>query len=209
MTRFHASIIVAFVGCAGALGCGNPLDDDTPEPAGSAIDPIINGTGVSVDTIGTPCLYGCTFSSGICTGTMLTSTWMLTAHHCVAKGDAVTGGTVRTDITAHLKGGSSVAPDWVVLHPTLDVALVKFTNPLLDANNQPMTGNRLWRGNVLSSVVNPVYTQGWGANAITSCGPNLGSGEGVLRSGMETVLEGTPGGFVVVPSQPNRQITFL
>ncbi len=175
--------VLAALSMAATVGCG-----EMPNGIQSNNDGIINGNTVSADTIGTPYVSILMMDSPTphhCTGTLIRADWLLTAHHCVTENQQITGGTAVPpgNVTAHiLNGGNTPAGRLIVRHPTLDAALVKLTTPPTApslatypnwfslASEGPMASQSFW-------------TQGWGANAITSCSTNPGStGAGTLRS---------------------------
>ncbi len=127
LKTLHSPVLktAALAGLLGAVGCGNAADDGV----GQEREPIINGTNVSTDVIGTPYL---TMTNGpsprYCTGTVIRSDWVLTAHHCVSQNSERIGGNPiqPSQFTAHiLNGNNTPSGTLIVRHPTLDVALVK------------------------------------------------------------------------------------
>ncbi|HXU61245.1 MAG TPA: trypsin-like serine protease [Polyangia bacterium] len=149
-------------------------------------DAIINGNTVSADTIGSPYLtMSNPLLTGHCTGTLIRSDWLLTAHHCVTQNAQTTGGTAiqPSEINAHvLNGGNTPSGRLIIRHPTLDAALVKLTAPAT-APSLATYPNWFALASEGSMVSQSFWTQGWGANAITSCAVPPGStGAGVLRS---------------------------
>jgi hypothetical protein len=170
-------------------------------------DPIINGTPVGNDTIGTPGVF--TPANGSCTGTMIRKDWLLTARHCVAgtTPDWVDVSIVGTGIT---KSGTRV-----VLHPAdplgadLDVALVKMEAPVVDGNGNSFT-NPLYVGAIGSLILQApsLYLQGRGDNVVTTCTVDggTGTGSGTLRSGTVLVNQlASASQYRMVPTSPNYQ----
>jgi hypothetical protein len=185
MTRTTQSVRFALILCSFVtVGCGgSPLD----EPVDITPDEIIGGTDVSSDGNGSPriTVFLPAGATGTCTGTMLTPRWMLTAHHCVTKEAVVTGGTAvnPSDVSASLLNGSNLTTgSLIVLHPTLDVALVRLSTALLTATGKSFV-NHLYRGSADSLVSQTLFTQGWGNKVITQCAPTpMGTMSGTLRS---------------------------
>ena len=195
----HVSLLLCALG-AGA--CGSTDDPGARrDHLTTSSDEIIGGTPVSTDAIGTVEISSP--QTSYCSGTMLTPTWLLTAHHCVTIGALRTGGTAvnPTILQAHLKGGPNF-PNAVqiVRHPTLDVALVRLSQPPTDATGKVFT-NRLYRGSSAGLVAQTLSTQAWGSNAITQCTPpSSGSGQQVLRSANLQIAELTGSEYKVIPT---------
>jgi hypothetical protein len=198
---------VFIAGCAlSVLSCGN-LSDQGGTDVETTADPIINGTPVGNDTIGTPGVF--TPANGSCTGTMIRKDWLLTARHCVAgtTPDWVDVSIVGTGIT---KSGTRV-----VLHPAdplgadLDVALVKMEAPVVDGNGNSFT-NPLYVGAIGSLILQApsLYLQGRGDNVVTTCTVDggTGTGSGTLRSGTVLVNQlASASQYRMVPTSPNYQ----
>jgi len=157
---------------------------------------IINGTTVTTDTVGTP-LVSLTdpLLTTACSGTIIRSDLLLTAHHCVTQHASSTGGTpiAPGNLKAQILNGSSATGRFIVRHPTLDVALVKLTN----APTGPGGGvysNWIYLGSNATQVSQTVLSQGWGVNVVTQCTPTvIASGGRVLRSAFLTVASLLPG----------------
>lgn len=62
--------------CVAAVASGDPAPDPAPGPA-----PIIGGTSTTVGQY--PAVVALTVGSGICTGTLIDRSWVLTAAHCL------------------------------------------------------------------------------------------------------------------------------
>src|ERR1700687_5225059 len=83
----YASLIAYILG---AIGCS---DHQSGLPGGEgktahAVEPIFNGISVVTDDHGTVEVQNI---SGFCSGTVLASNWVLTAHHCVSLAASFTG----------------------------------------------------------------------------------------------------------------------
>src|SRR5262249_7626067 len=96
MIRLNRTHVASLLCGLGLVSCGGAAEStaDTSEP-------VINGTPVATDNIGTPVLSISNApnppnpsQSWGCSGTMLNSTWVLTAHHCVTINNLTTGGTI-------------------------------------------------------------------------------------------------------------------
>jgi hypothetical protein len=148
-----------------------------------------------------------------CTGTMVASRWMLTAHHCVTQEiggvGQITGGTAIApgNLTARLNGGTNVATGvLIVRHPTLDAGLVLLnTAPLTGAGQSRI--NRFYRGSTSALVSQSFYTQGWGNNSITQCTPGFGgSGFGTLRTATLSIASMIDAGHFNITPNGSGQI---
>jgi hypothetical protein len=192
-------------GCAlSAPACGGLPDEDGTDVV-TETDPIINGTTLTSDTIGTP-IYN---AAQQCSATMIRKDWMLTAQHCLRWPDGRLNnpGDVLAGMVNHAPTQPGVR---IVRHPSLDVALVQLAGPLTDNSGQSFT-NPIYVGPASSLVSKPVYIQGWGDNVITSCTPEGGSGTGsvVLRSMTAAVNQlPNPKEYKILPNFPAGQIPF-
>jgi hypothetical protein len=178
------------LGVSGLVACGD-LDgvDDSIQTTSQSI---LNGTPVSVDSLGTPKLS--LPGNGTCSATLLSDRWLLTAHHCATVEDVRTGGTPLNpaSITATLLNGSSAKGAAVFLHPSVDVALVQLDASLLNGAGVPFA-NPLFLGSATSLVNGAVHCQGWGV-------VSLGQGSGVLRSATMVVTSASTSSFTVPPN---------
>jgi hypothetical protein len=158
-------------------------------------DPIINGTRVISDTIGTPHV---TTPVSNCSGTLLADHWLLTAHHCVTNEVVATGGTAinAASVTATMLSGASTTGAQVFLHPTLDVALVRLAGSLTNAFGHPFA-TPLYNGTSSSLVSGFVFMQSWGLNAAS--GGSVG-----LRFGSLGPITPTATGFFGFPNSAGQ-----
>jgi hypothetical protein len=194
-------------GCVlSALSCGD-LSGQGGTDVETKGDPIVNGTVVSSDAVGTPAVLSP--ANGTCTGTMIRKDWLLTARHCVAGSDWV-------DATISGSGMTQTGTR-IVLHPAtlgldLDVALVKMDGPVVDVNGHSFT-NPLYVGPIsyLVSQAPSVYLQGRGDNVVTTCDADggTGTGSGTLRSGSALVNQiWNASQYRLVPAFPTWQGPF-
>jgi hypothetical protein len=174
------------------------------ETTASSSEAIIDGTPVASDTLGSAMLWycpngtsGCTFTAGSatrgCSGTMVADRWFLTAQHCVSTDESYSGGTAvnASDLLVWSADGSTSATGvQVVLHPTLDVALVQLSGPIESGGYDMCTP--VWTGATASLVGTNVYCQGFGINNVAQQ-----SGYGTLRSAIMTVAEADPEGMLL------------
>lgn len=161
----HPSTLVklGLLGLASTLACAGCVADASPsgEDPGRTEEPIINGTPVPVDLLGSPKL-----SVG-CSSSILAPTWLLTAHHCLTNEVVTTGGTPVNafSVTATMSDGSTAVGLEVFLHPTADVALLELAAPI---NTAPAYQSRLiWNQGASTLLGRSIYCQGWGDNTFT------------------------------------------
>src|SRR5688572_26362313 len=160
---------LALSACGGADGVG--AEDEVSQ---SQVEPIINGTSVSADTLGTLKV------NSNCSGTLLSDRWLLTAKRCTTV-EGVPGGTPldpETMVVKHLDG-STAHGTLVFRHPSVDVALLRLDQSFLNARSLPFS-NPLFLGSATSLVDGSVFCQGWGKKTAAE-------GTGVLRSAVMTV----------------------
>lgn len=181
---------------SGLVACGSVDGSaDWNEAVDSNEESIINGTPVTTDSLGTPMLVA---GGSLCSSTLLSDRWLLTAHHCVTNEGVTTGGTPiqAASITVTQLGGATAHGTQVFLHPTLDVALVHLDSSFLNASGRPFA-NPLYLGSGYSLVPGPLYCQGWGRNT-------FGGGSGVLRSATLTVEAGNTRWFRLKPNSAGQ-----
>ncbi len=158
----HPPIVscVAFTLLASA--CTEPIDDDSLDDTTQAI---IAGNPASAD--GGYVLLD--LPSGICSGTMISREWVLTARHCFDLPLPAPSGTIIR------LGAQAIPAAEVIRHPTLDAALVRASSALM-IGSPPITGfdRGLWRGTAASLVGRLTQCVGYGLNDID--GPDVGGG---------------------------------
>jgi hypothetical protein len=192
--------------------CGAPPDQDGAGVE-KVVDDIINGTTVTVDNVGTPLIsMSDPMLHGNCSGTLIKSDWLLTAHHCVTQGELSTGGTAIQpgELSAQILNMTQTAVGRLILrHPTLDVALVKLDRTLIPQGQSSSFPNWIYLGSDAPLAPSTtLYTQGWGVTGITSCNPLKWSGTVALRSANQLINSANnPSIFSVVPNS-SGQIAF-
>ena len=201
-TRLGGSLASALI-AAGLCNCGAQPDTEVESPDNMATvsTDIINGDTVTTDSIGTPWLFNSVIPTvnpakhGLCSSTLLSDRWLLTAHHCVTNDGSMNGPSVSaSSLTATLQNGSSAIGTDLYIHPSSDVALVKLNQSLLSSTGRPWaTPMFLGRSSDLNGPFQTVYCQGWGLNTYTD-------GWGTLRSAQIQVSQAESDGFTIIPT---------
>ena len=187
-----------------AAGCAD-LNEAAIGPADGQLsnvnEPILNGTPVGTDVIGSLAVYNSITGMG-CSAAVLSDRWIVTAHHCVSGDGQSTGSPV-----APSQIGIIVNNAWVYsgvsisVHPTSDVALVKLDQAQLDANGHPR-GTPLFLGRSSDLNGQTLYCESSGDNTLSH------TGWGTLRYGYSRVYQLSEDGFRVLPSGNPGTIPF-
>jgi hypothetical protein len=187
-----------------AAGCGDTLAGDE---TGSIEEPIVNGTNVTTDLIGTPKFLN-NYNGGTCTSTLLRDRWLLTAYHCVSIDGATKNPPAPLSSFEAWVGNTKATvarifyPGLPAQVPTMDVALVKLASalPAPPGHAEPWD-IPLFSGSSSSLVGNSYYCQGWGYNTCNQ------QGLGVLRSAVLPVTSSDATGFTITPNQFGQTTT--
>jgi hypothetical protein len=183
--------IVAAMAALGAVSCAPEQEQQEPqEQINQQESPIINGTTVTSDGIGFARLkfLNAAGKGGRCSGVALAPQWVLTAKHCPA--------TVNNDpaSTTAISFGTRDLPvpitvSNVFVHPTVDAALIRLSQPLPQAwITFPLGGvvyipsfvnNTIWNG-PLSAMPGFGSLRCFGYGAFTTDSTNYQ--DGILRT---------------------------
>jgi len=190
-------VTVVLLSASASWGCGSAPDStDSTDLQGDlhqVQEPIYNGTTVTTTGLGYPYVFTKKDASGLgslCSSTLLTNNWILTAKHCNVAINAADP-SYTTQIV--MDNGTSVqqarVATQIVLHPNWDIALVKVNTPF-DMNGSPGFPNyfgfakRMYPWNDLLNQ--SVTGWGFGNNAVSN---GAGTGAGVFRKGVMSVSQ--------------------
>lgn len=139
---------------------GQPAHSSAKHGGGGPSPSIISGDIISAEGSGTVLIS----SNGlVCSGTLVTNTWVITAAHCGL--DINTPGNIAVTMGSQTSTGA-----YAVNHPSLDFGLVRLTTAF--RMNSSDTGFRvpLYTGTTASLATKTLRCRGYGCNAYTSTG---------------------------------------
>jgi hypothetical protein len=181
----RTSRLVRHIVCT-SLALVAPACVGLPEDDASTGQPILNGAPGSATTTGVVLVQR---PGGLCSATLLTNNWAVSAAHCFTAAEVSDPSRVTVSLGAVTQRGAEV-----LLHPTLDVAMVRLAAP------HTMNGStRGWEANFFAGplVGRTVRCMGYGRNTYTD-------GSGTLRQADVRVVMSTqspdPNLFTVVPN---------
>ncbi len=182
---FQLACLLWVLGCQqAAAGMGGSIN------YGVSVKPIINGTELNPNESGFASITNLR-TNGLCSGTLLTNDWVLTVGHAMSESDPY---TIQM-------GNQSARPSRIIVHPNLDVALMRLANPM--RMNGSSTGHRreIYSGSLPSLKGKSVQCYGYGQGA-------LAGGAGTLRTA--TLQINSTGRYVyIIEPNDNDQILFL
>ncbi len=173
LTRARASLTGGMLLSVGVAGCGLDTQDSLlPEAVGQSQHSILNGTDV---TDSERLQRGLVDVGGGCSGVLLANDWVITAGHCVDRGNqhglavGLLGARINSD--AIYKFGDYSDPRGA------DLALVHLERPFTINGSTTGFSNRLYLGSPSSMVGQTVASYGRGHNKLP------GNGFGRWRAG--------------------------
>lgn len=187
----HGLFSLVLVACGAVSGCALEVADVDPgEDVGTAEEEIINGTVVQNDASGIVKLN----AGNTCSGAMINGAWAITAKHCVDAGVLPSQVTVTLGTTGIKQGVAEI-----VLHPTLDVALVRLIAPFQVNGQAAHFYNPVYRGTTLSLDDRTLTCYGYGRNTFTG-------GTGTLRTADLVVEPYSPTEYKTLTNAAGQQL---
>ncbi|SET25730.1 trypsin-like serine protease [Stigmatella erecta] len=195
----RSSLFFLALACLG-MACGEVSLPETglPPDVAQRSDAIINGT--YADPNNEPFALLNTHNGGVCTATLHTNYWLLTAKHCLDTYDLTYPHTVQVKM-----GVQSRRPRKFILHPTEDVAIILLSQPFSIQNDDHSFLWPLYNGP--SSALNGqrLLIAGYGGN-IPGDNPNT-NGAGTLRhSSFDVTVSASAPQFLQVQRTSGRQL---
>ena len=219
LRHITATTLISALAASATFGCmGVDVDSSTDESAISSVEQrIINGDTVSgaetrgVVYLGLNYVHTNGASAGMmCTGTLLTNSWVLTAKHCLT-GYSYNGtdysGSPSSVQALHqtASGNDSITLTGAAngtnyfLHPSIDVALIRLPSAFTVNGGTNTVFNTVISRNASELIGQSVICQGYGRNTY-----NSGSGT-TLRTATLTIQDASGDNVLFTPN-PSSQI---
>jgi hypothetical protein len=186
--RRRSGFLLVFLLVVAVSVCGYAQLPDSKTPGGPASPQVISGDVITADGSG---MVFVSTPQYLCSGTLLTNEWVITAQHC-AVDIANPGNNTLT------MGKQSTTGVFAVNHPSLDFTLIKLQTPMTMGTSNKGFRQPLYQSTGVSLEGQTLTCRGYGCNAYTKGDPDIEHCTGVdgtLRQALLSVKSGGTDGY--------------